>query len=155
MPFIFTSLPEAGCDINGVPFVPHPSGNGKVSVRSVDADLASIFCKVPGFETCPDPGFPSAAEPQPVAEPQGKAFESLTVDEHKAEIERLEALITEHQDAIIAAGFAALKESAQAPAADQPAADQAAKDETAEQKEEAKPAEQPQPADEAKASKKK
>ena len=64
MPFICTSLPEAGSDINGVPFVPHPSGNGKVSVRSVDADLASIFCKVPGFETCPDPGFPSAAEPQ-------------------------------------------------------------------------------------------
>jgi len=112
MPFIRTSLPEAGDDINGVRFVPHPDG-GKVSAHSVPADLAAIFCGVPGFDTCPDPGFP-AAQAAPAEQPAVKVFEALTVDEHRAEIERLEGLIAEHQSAIIAAGLAALKESAPA-----------------------------------------
>ena len=145
MPFIRTSLPEAGDDINGVRFVPHPDG-GKVSAHSVPADLAAIFCGVPGFETCPDPGFP-AAQAAPAEQPAVKVFEALTVDEHKAEIERLEGLIADHQSAIIAANLSALKAAApvEAPAAEDPAKASS---------EDEKPAEPPA-ADEGKASKKK
>ena len=145
MPFIRTSLPEAGDDINGVRFVPHPDG-GKVSAHSVPADLAAIFCGVPGFDTCPDPGFP-AAQAAPAEQPAVKVFEALTVDEHKAEIERLEGLIADHQSAIIAANLSALKAAApvEAPAAEDPAKASS---------EDEKPAEPPA-ADEGKASKKK
>lgn len=161
MPFIRTLLPNAGDDINGVRFVPHPDG-GKVSERSIPADLAAIFCAVPGFETCPDPGFPA---PVPADmdgnDPDGKkakAFADLTVDEHRDEIERLEALIADHQAAIIDAGFAELKGAqpvSDADAASQPPADEAAgkeapKDESGAVSDETKPV-----ADEAKASKKK
>ena len=145
MPFIRTSLPEAGDDINGVRFVPHPDG-GKVSAHSVPADLAAIFCGVPGFDTCPDPGFP-AAQAAPAEQPAVKVFEALTVDEHKAEIERLEGLIADHQSAIIAANLSALKAAApvEAPAAEDPAKASS---------EDEKPAEPPA-GDEGKASKKK
>ena len=86
MPFIRATHPEAGDNINGVQFVPHPDGKGKVSVLSVAADLAQIFCDVPGFETCPDPGLPQS--PAPVSEGT-KPFDQMTVEEHKAEIEAL------------------------------------------------------------------
>ena len=145
MPFIRTSLPEAGDDINGVRFVPHPDG-GKVSAHSVPADLAAIFCGVPGFDTCPDPGFP-AAQPEAQAADAAKTFAELTVEEHQAEIERLEGLIADHQSAIIAANLSALKAAApvEAPAAEDPAKASS---------EDEKPAEPPA-ADEGKASKKK
>lgn len=146
MPFIRTSLPEAGDDINGVRFVPHPDG-GKVSAHSVPADLAAIFCGVPGFDTCPDPGFP-AAQAAPAEQPAVKVFEALTVDEHRAEIERLEGLIAEHQSAIIAAGLAALKEAA--PAQDAPPSEDPAKQPA----EGEKPAEEAPATEEAKATKK-
>ena len=94
MPFIRATHPEAGDNINGVQFVPHPDGKGKVSVLSVAADLAQIFCDVPGFETCPDPGLPQS--PAPVSEGT-KPFDQMTVEEHKAEIEALQALGTMDQ----------------------------------------------------------
>lgn len=145
MPFIRTLLPEAGDNINGVPFLPHPEG-GKVSAHSVPADLASIFCSVPGFETCPDPGFPAAQPAAPAAD-AAKTFAELTIEEHQAEIERLEGLIADHQSAIIAANLSALKAAAPAEA---PAAEDPAKASS----EDEKPAEPPA-GDEGKASKKK
>lgn len=117
MPFIRATHPEAGDNINGVQFVPHPDGKGKVSVLSVAADLAQIFCDVPGFETCPDPGLPQS--PAPVSEGT-KPFDQMTVEEHKAEIEALQALIAEHQSAIIAANLASLKSGEPAPDAPAP-----------------------------------
>lgn len=91
MPFIRTELPHAGDLINNVRFVPHPDG-GKVSEVSVPADLAAIFCGIPGFETCPAPAT-FAVQAEPAAE---VVVLPLSIEDRRAEVDRLEALIAEH-----------------------------------------------------------
>ncbi len=100
MPFIRTHHPHAGDDINGIRFVAHPDG-GKVSAESVPPELAAVFLGVSGFEACPNPGLLTVAAEE--------APEVLTIDQHHAVIEELEAAILDHRGAIIELELAELR----------------------------------------------